>query len=201
MTKRSLSFHLLVLIPLLAACRGAGDSTVCAGPADVRTAANVHALAGCTAIDGDLRIVGSELADLRGLERLGSVRFLVIAGNDRLTDLSGLSGLREAAGVTVVRNEALLSLRGLEGLDRVEGLWIERNGSLTSLDGLSGLLRADETVIVSNPRLATLAGLSTLAHVEELELSANPALPSGEVESLRRRTLRPIALGHPEAKP
>ena len=193
--RRNLTFHLLVLIPLLAACRSAPEAVpVCTGSVDVRSPGDLAALDGCERLDGDLRITGASVADLSGLEDLRSVRYLVIAGTG-LRDLSGLSGLRAAEGITVTGNPVLASLRGLESVRQLDGLVLEDNAALTTVDGLAGLERADAVVIVRNPRLESLAGLSALVQVRELEICpvSNPALAAAERARLRARTVRPVA--------
>lgn len=199
MTKTNLSFHLLVLIPLLAGATGCRQadaaSGACAGPVDVRSQEDVAAVSACRAIDGDLRITGSAVSDLRGLENLASVRYLVVAGTS-LRDLSGLAGLRDVSGITVAANPRLETLLGLEGIHRLDGLVVAGNDSLVSLAGLDSLERADELTISANPRLASLAALASLSHVVELDVSTEgAAFTASDVDSLQRRASRPVALG------
>ena len=159
MTKRSLSFHLLVLIPLLAGCRAsAADSgATCAGPVDVQTVEDVRALSACTTIDGDLRILSTSLTDLSGLERLVSVRNLVVADNAALVDLAGLDGLRHADGIAIYNNPKLTSLRALGAVQVLEGVWVENNPALAGLDGLQNLEDAPEVTILSNAVVASVS--------------------------------------------
>ena len=191
MSNPKLSFHLLILIPLLAGCR-IGAPASCEGPVTVRSAEDASALPGCNAIDGDLLITGHGVGDLRGLERIRSVRYLIVA-DTRLTDLAGLSALRDVEGVSLHANAALVSLRGLENVHSLAGLVVAGNESLLTLDGLQGLERADELVLADNPRLRSLSALSSLAWVRELEVSPE----TSDLDSLRSRTATPVALVNP----
>lgn len=196
MTKSNLSFHLLVLIPLLTqGCRPAGAAhDACDGPVEIRSQEGLAVAAACRSIDGDLLITGSAVTNLRGVGNLASVRYVVIVGTS-LRDLSGLDGLRRVAGITIAANPALESLRGLEGVTRLDGLVIAGNDSLASLAGLDSLARVDELTISSNRRLASLAALASLEHVVELDASVeDTAFSAADVEALSRRTLRPVAL-------
>lgn len=191
MSNPKLSFHLLILIPLLAGCR-IGAPASCEGPVAVRSAEDAAALQGCNAIDGDLLITGHGVDDLRGLERIRSVRYLVVV-DTRLTDLAGLAGLREVEGISLHANAALVSLRGLENVRSLSGLVVAGHESLLTLDGLQGLERAHELVLSANPRLGSLAALSSLVSVRELEVS--PA--TSDLDSFRGRTATPVALVNP----
>ena len=170
--RRTISFHLLVLLPLLAqtGCRAADAAPgACVGPIDVRSQDDVAALASCRTVDGDVRITGSGVSDTRGLEGLTSVRYLIVVGTS-LRDLSGLAGLREAGGITIAANPVLETLQGLEGIEALDGLVIAENDSLTTIAALAGLQRAGEMTVAGNARLASLAPLSSLGQAGELAL-------------------------------
>jgi hypothetical protein len=137
-----------------------------ASQADVR---RVGAL--CTNIDGDLHITGTDLTDLDGLEKLHSVRFLVVVRNPRLASVRGLSGLRAASAVTFMGNPSLRSLEGLEGLTELNGVVVAHNG-LTSLHGLEGLRAVTDLVIVGNRALTSLDALR-LGFVATSEIANN----------------------------
>lgn len=151
---------------------GLGCSTQqsrCRNHAEIRTRADLEELATCTSIEGDLKITGSGLESLDGLESLQSVHYLVVVGNPKLRSISGLSGLRNAAGVTVQNNSSLESLKGLEGLHAVEGVVITANPKLKTLDGLSGLQRADAVIVVSNEQLTDVSALRAKAADSEIQ--------------------------------
>ena len=171
---------------LFVATTGCGDSSArgvasrsvgrtCHGPITIHGAADLDLLTGCTSIDGDLHIESTTLTSLAGFERLTSVHYLVISGNDALASVSGLSGLHSAVGVTVHANPALGSLAGLENLRSLEGLVITDSG-VTSLAGLDGLISVGDLVIVGNPALSTLVGAPRLSAVENLDVEKNGRL-------------------------
>lgn len=89
----------------------------CTGPVTIQRQADVRAVATtCGAIEGDLRVVGTDVTNLDGLEHIRSVSYLVIAENPRLENVRGLRGLVSVRGITLMNNPALTSLEGLEGV-------------------------------------------------------------------------------------
>lgn len=165
----------------------------CAGPVEIRDAADLRAARECRVIAGDLRIMGSSLESLSGLEGLTSVRYLVVIGNPELASLEGLRGLRVADGVTISGNSALRDLTGLSGVTSLEGLVVTDNG-VVSMAGLENLRSAGDVVIASNASLASLAGLDGLAQVDgELDVSMNAALPDRDAARIRCRAFRDLA--------
>jgi len=156
----------------------------CHGPVDIHGQADLGILTGCESIDGDLRITGTTLSSLSGLERIRSVGYLVISDNPSLTSIEGLSGLKSAAGVTINANPRLASLSGLEQVRSLDGLVITGNG-VTSLAGLDNLIVTGDLVVVGNPHLASLSGAPRLTAVENLDVEKNPRLTGvGEIASV-----------------
>jgi hypothetical protein len=86
----------------------------------------------CASIDGDLRIVETDLTNVDGLDHLQSVRNLIVLNNANLASLEGLRGLRAATGVTLMGNPSLRSLDGLDGLSKLRDIMIVESG-VTSL--------------------------------------------------------------------
>src|SRR5262245_13725194 len=79
----------------------------CTGPVTIQRQADVRAVAAtCGAIDGDLRVVGTDITNLDGLENIHSVSYLVIAENPRLENVRGLRGLVSVRGITLMDNPA-----------------------------------------------------------------------------------------------
>jgi hypothetical protein len=170
----------------------------CAGGV-IQTADDAARFAGCTTIDGDLQIEGSQLSDLTaldslrnvsgtltvanngelsdftGLEQLTTVSALSVHDNAVLADFSGLSGLRQARVVDIRRNPELSSVNGLEGLTRVEKLALV-NDALFDTAGLSGLREVGELTIAGNPRLISLAGLNGLRRARSVQIRNNRVL-------------------------
>lgn len=195
-SRRRISFHLLLLIPLLlpAGCHAGEGPSSCAGPVEVRTRQDLAGLAVCHRIAGDLHLTGPALADLRGLEHVRSVRFLIVAETS-LLDLRELSGLEEVAGITISRNGRLNTLHGLEGVRRLEGLVMTENPSLRTVGGLEGLEHVDALVIAHNAQLQDLESLSPRSPIPELDVSpgANPSLPIAQILRLQRQAGIPHA--------
>jgi hypothetical protein len=123
---------------------GAGASDPCAGKVVVQSAADVGKLGVCSGIEGDLWIESSSLTDLRGLEGLRSVRYLVVADNPRLESLAGLENLDAAAGISLWSNPSLKDVQSLSNV---------RVGALVVLDqdpaNLQGLVARTSGPVVT----------------------------------------------------
>ncbi len=170
----------------------------CVG-ATLHSADDAARYAGCEAVSGDLRVVGSELSDLTALERirsvsgtleissnpnlddlsgldhLSSVGRLQIDSNVDLDDLSGLSNLQRVSSIVIRNNPELATLRGLEGVARADQVLIANNG-LYDTHGLSNLRQVGELAVVGNPKLHNLAGLRNLSQAHSVRLQSNPRL-------------------------
>jgi len=118
---------------------------------------------GCTEIEGNVTIQGSNITNLNGLSVLISIGGNLIIegwpyGNPQLTSLSGLQSLASIGGyLSIYQNNALTSLTGLENLTYIGGyLHIggltnnQGNLSLTSLTGLESLTSIGGHLIISN---------------------------------------------------
>jgi hypothetical protein len=144
--------------------------------ATLDSAAAVASYAACDSVEGDLRIVGTDLSDLTALQRLRSVSgTLEISSNPELETLSGLERLSSVQGLEIRGNIALSSLRGLEGLERMERLVIERNG-LHDTAGLSNLRQVGDLAVVGNAKLISLHGLRHVSQARTVRVQHNPLL-------------------------
>lgn len=111
-----------------------------------------------------VRIVGTGLPSVDGMEGLTHIRDLQIHDNDALVDLGGLSGLLEADTLELVGNENLPDLSGLSNLEEVLELELRQNHGMVSLAGLSSLSTIGlELRIVDQAGLSSLDGLQSLA--------------------------------------
>ncbi len=145
---------------------------------------------GCTEIEGDVTINGTDITNLNGLNVLTSIGgYLDIHFNNALTSLSGLDNLSSIAGyLSIYGNDALISLNGLENLTSIGGdLTIGRfsypsvgNLELTSLTGLENLTSVGGYLgIINNYALTSLSGLDNLTSIGDyLFISGNIALTS-----------------------
>jgi len=153
--------------------RSAG--TQCSGPVVVHTQADVRSIGAiCTAIDGDLVISNTKIKNLDGLERLRSVRYVIVTSNAVLERIDGLRGLKSARGITLMGNPNLRSFHGLEGLADLDGAVIVDNG-VVSLDGLRGLRSVRELVVAHNPSLDNLDNVRAAAAVADIEANGAEA--------------------------
>ena len=115
-----------------------GDLVI-TGPGDV----SAFAAAGYETVRGSVKIIGTALEDLSGLETLQAVDGnMTIRNNPALKGLAGLSGLKSVHGLTVADNAALLDT------------------DLGSLETVSGMLSVSDNT--------ALAGTVGLPHVREL---------------------------------
>lgn len=157
-----------------------------------------------TDLGGSLRILGTSLTTLAGLENvtLTNNADLWIEGNAELTSLAALGAdaepeLSQLFGVRIWRNAALTDLTGVSNLIQPGGasvagvLSVWSNASLTSLTGLERLSAfRDLVAIESNPSLESLDGLPLDGAMGSLHLVDLPftslSLELGEVRDALR---------------
>jgi hypothetical protein len=124
---------------------------------------------GCSEIQGNVWINGSNINNLNGLIVLTSIwGGLYIQDNDSLVILTGLDNLNFiGGGLGVWDNEVLINLSGLENLDSIgDGLGININSSLENLSGLNNVTSIGDGIeIAFNYALNDLSGLESLACV------------------------------------
>jgi len=117
---------------------------------------------GCTELEGDVIINGSDITNLAGLSGVTSIGGgLNIWDNPALTSLTGLEGLTSiGGGLGIANNDALTSMIGLENLISIGGnLFIHKNVALNSLIGLENIdgSSIDNLTISENNELSTCA--------------------------------------------
>lgn len=143
---------------------------------------------GCSEIEGDVQIQGSEITNLDGLSVLTSVgaKFNIVL-NYTLTSLNGLNNLTSIGDECyIVYNNTLTNLEGLSGLTSIGGNFvISNNEDLISLTGLNSLtsiggnLMIGEDLFGGNPSLTSLEGLESLTSIGgDLEVYQNDMLQS-----------------------
>jgi len=158
------------------------------GSFDIRNAADLARLSGCTEITGNLEIRKAELADLRGLESLTRIGgALLLGGNTELVSLDGLDNLRSIGGslalygYSIGGNPALASLAGLGNLEQIGGqLVVQQADSLTDLTGLEKLTAIEDNLLLTrNASLTSLAGLQGVATIAgDVNITTNASLES-----------------------
>lgn len=128
---------------------------------------------GCTEIEGNVTIEGSDITNLNGLSILTSIggNFMIggyADGNPSLTGLTGLDNLTSIGGyLWIKKNTSLTSLTGLEGLISIgNNLEIWHNNALNTLAGLDGLTSIAGILFIEyNSSLTSLAGLEGLTTI------------------------------------
>ena len=78
------------------------------------------------------------LVNLNGLNRLKTVRNLIIEDNGNLVSL-GLNSLEKTSSLTIKNNVLLNTVSSLGNLNSIGSLTIDNNNSLTSINGLGSL--------------------------------------------------------------
>jgi len=176
---------------MLPAAHRAGEGRKVGGDIALHTPSDLRALRGVTRIEGALRVRGTDLADLSGLEELERAGDLEIVGNPALTDLSALRNLRRVDGMLHLDdNPSLRDLSGLERLEEVGGeVAILNNPALVDLSALGSLTRIglergwcgrDAPVLaIFHNGLASLAGLEGLRAIHgPVNVHDNGAIPA-----------------------
>ena len=148
------------------------------------------AFPGCTDLEGNVSIKGSDITNLSGLNNINSIGVsLVITDTDLLDNLSGLENLSSVGsdfwiGDEYGSNASLSSLSGLNNLTSIGGsLLISNNEVLTHLTGLESLTDVEAIRIGmdwgGNSSLLDLTGLEGLTDFQgTLEITGNNNLTS-----------------------
>ena len=136
---------------------------------------------GCTEIEGDVIISGTEITNLNGLSVLTSIGGdFDIVGNEILTSLSGMEGITSiGATLSIWGNGTLISLSGLEGLTSIGGEFtIDSNSSLECMTGLENLTSIGGNLNINgNEAMTSLFGLESLTSIGyALNISSNYTL-------------------------
>jgi hypothetical protein len=144
---------------------------------------------GCTEIEGNVTISGSNITNLNGLNMIIAIgQNLDISYNDALTSLAGMENLSSLINLSIQGNNILTDLTGLEGLISIEGfLGITGNPVLTNLTGLDNLIYIGGLLEIEfNAALTGVMGLNKLTSIGSLfQLYGNDVLTSlTELEAL-----------------
>lgn len=152
----------------------------------------------CTVIEGDVRVQGTDITNLKGLNVLTSIKGgMYIVFNDSLISFSGLENLTSVGGdVTLFYNRRVTNLSGLDNLTSIgSSLGIGYNMNLVSLTGLenlttlgriySGIYNGTLT-IEYNENLMSLLSLQSIegASIENLIIVNNPSLSRCEAQGI-----------------
>lgn len=95
---------------------------------------------GCTVIEGNIEIAGTNITNLEGLNVITKVEGTLFLSGTDFIHIEGLENLVKVGHLTIVSNHELLSLSGLSNLDTVAGaLTIGWNSELPNLSGLDSI--------------------------------------------------------------
>jgi Leucine-rich repeat (LRR) protein len=117
----------------------------------------------------ELNLVGYQLTDVKGLEKLTKLKELSLDGN-QLTDVKGLEKLTKLKELSLPFNQ-LTNVKGLEKLTQLKELYLQAN-QLTDVKGLEKLTNLEGLYLEGNPDL-------TKAQIDELK----KALPKCKIYS------------------
>jgi hypothetical protein len=159
-----------------------------AGDALVRVDEEAAALAGCTAVAGDLVIGPSfALTSVAPLARIEEVAgSLEIASNAALAGVF-LPGLRRVGGGVTIESNLQAETVSLHHLVEVGGdLVVRGNRGLVRLD-LGALAAVRGRVEVTDHPVLDSVSLDALASAGDLAIDGNPAWSAGEIAALRTR--------------
>jgi len=136
---------------------------------------------GCTMIEGDVAVYGSDIYSFNGLNSVTSIGGIFEVQLNGQFSFAGLDNLDSIYGGFILAYcENIENLNGLNNLLFVGGeLDITGNYNLTSLEGLSNLhsINGYRFILDNNDRLKSLAGLENLTTIEgRLIISGNDSL-------------------------
>ncbi len=155
-----------------------------AGDYIISSQSDIDALAGYTAVSGDLIVGGSgnpvtSLVNLEGLECLDTVKNLDVISNPDLLTLDGLDGLTTVEqDVTIQSNGSLTRIDGLSALTTVEDLLVSRNNVLENITGLEGLSSVVELRLDTLPLVASIEPIKDIEIQTKLTVQSLPSLTS-----------------------
>jgi len=164
-TNLTLRFTLLISIFLISHSINS-LSAQCDSDLNLNSQAAVDSYSGCTIINANLFITGTDINNLDALKDLQQIDGnLFIQDNPLLENISGLSNLQSISGSLYIKeNDLLENVNGLSKLSNIAALlWIENNDKLLYIDGLSDQLDLTGAVVIKdNPSLQYIDNLSNI---------------------------------------
>jgi hypothetical protein len=161
---------------------------------------NLDSLIYLTSIDGSLDIyANADLNDFSGMSNLNAIgKWFNFYYTEEVTDFTGFGSLESIGGYFQIEsNEGLVSLHGLENLISIgDAFGIMGNSSLQSFEGLNNLSSIDGGLyILSNNSLQTLQGLENIdpSSISTIDVQYNPQLSECEVQSICDFLLDPLS--------
>ena len=105
---------------------------------------------GCTKIEGNVTIAGSDITNLNGLSVLTSIGGTLSVYAGYVSSLAGLENLTSIGDGLIIGSTSLTNLAGLENLTSVNSLWFSDNKSLASLSGIDNLTFTGNLIWIYN---------------------------------------------------
>ncbi len=140
---------------------------------ELQTQAEVDAFAstyGCTHLDGNLLISGTDITNLDGLSGLTSIEnHLDIRGNADLISIEGLNNLTYVGGhIVIALNESLVGIPTFDELESVgEEIEISHNPTIESIISFNGLnVLNSHLVVEENAALTNLNAFQNVINAE-----------------------------------
>lgn len=100
-----------------------------------------------------------DLKDLRPLQNLESVRYLVVQRCESLRSLDGVASLSKLSSLTIASAPALVSLTGLEALGELTGLSLSDCPSIESIDQIAALPKLRQVEIKGATSIKSLRSM------------------------------------------
>jgi hypothetical protein len=149
---------------------------------------------GCTELEGNVHISGSDITNLNGLSVVTSIGgWLWIEGYYPLYNLSGLDNLTSIGGDLFIYNTALIFLTGLENVTSIGGglyigdEYVGGNPDLNNFSGLNNLTSIGGDLYIGwNGGLTSLTGLDNIdaGSISNLTIKYNVSLSTCDVQSI-----------------
>ena len=180
MKKRYILITLIAVIPILSFSQGCLPNGITFETQDqIDNFQANHP--GCTQIEGNMEIRGSNIINLDGLNVITSIDgTLTLRMLNHLTDFSGLNNLQSIGkSLNILANASIVSLSGLESLTSIGlSLQVWLNISLQSMDGLNNLIYVGTDIIFdANYALTAITGLESVTSIHgTLDVRENEAL-------------------------
>lgn len=134
---------------------------------------------GCTEIEGNVKIMGSNITNLNGLLVLTAIGGnLKIEMTFYLSNLDGLNNLMIVGGNVYINQTSLENISGFQNLTSTGGDFkLTNNLNIVSLNGLSNLTSVGGTLAINSaPSISNLSGLENLLSVGEMYIAFNSSL-------------------------
>ena len=121
--------------------------------------------ANCTIIDGPVKIIGSGITNLSGLNNVTKINGWLEIRKTNLGNLTGLNHLESVQGISINRNNNLHNVWALQNLTECEeGILISDNDALIDLKGFGGITETQRVHVRYNENLENLNGLENITH-------------------------------------